>query len=264
MSKYLYVYRISLKSVLQRRSSLLMDRVGGLATILALYYFWASLLPDGRPFLGYSRGQMLSYVLMMSLLRAFVLTGRGWELVREISMGRLSNFLLRPVSYLGYSLASDLAQKSVHLASAALEVAVLLLVLRAPVFLPARPWTLPLFAASVLLSSLLFFLLEFLVASMAFWTSESGGPLFCFNLFLQFAAGAFFPLDVLPRAFQDALRMTPFPYLVFLPLNIYLERTRAAQALAVLGLQALWLGAAFWAVRAAWGRGLRSWAAEGG
>ena len=264
MKKYLCAYEISLQNVLQRRSSLIMDRIGGIAVLLTLYYFWDSLLAGKSSFIGYSRVQMLSYVLLMNILRSFVFTGRGWELVSEISSGRLSSYLLRPIRYQGYSLALDLAQKTVHVSSAFLEVGILVVLFHAPLYWPVHPATWLFFIVAVLMSSLLYFLMEFLVASIAFWTSESGGPLFCFDLFLQFAAGLFFPLDVLPKAFQVALRWTPFPYIVFFPLNIYLERTGMAEAAQLLCIQGFWLILLYAAVESQWRRGLRTYAAEGG
>ena len=263
-AKYLSVYAMSLQDVLQRRASLLMDRIGGLAFVLALYFFWDSLLKGRDSFLGYSRPQMLSYVLAMNILRSFVFTGRGWELVHEISSGRLSNYLLRPVSYLGYCLSLDMAQKSIHVAAAVFEVGTLILVFHAPLYLPHAPGTWALFLAATLMSSLLFFLLEFVVSSLAFWTSESGGPLFCFELFLQFAAGAFFPLDVLPLALRRALEATPFPYMVYFPVRIFLEKVSPVEALRILGMEALWLAAVYAAAMTVWRRGVRSYAAEGG
>lgn len=264
MRKYWTAYSIALQQVLQLRSSLLMDRVGGIAIILSLYYFWDALMGQGDSFLGYSREQMLSYVLAMNVLRSFVFTGRGWELVGEISSGRIASYLVRPVSYHGYALALDLAQKTVHVAAGFLEVGVLILLARAPVYVPQSWETWLLFALSVALSSLLFFFLEFMVASMAFWTSESGGPLFFFELCLQFAAGTFFPLDVLPKGLRAALELTPFPYMVFFPINVYLERVSLAEAARLIGIQLVWLGFFVWAALALWRRGLDSYAAEGG
>lgn len=264
LDKYRAAYAIALQSTLQHRASLFMDRIGGLAYITALYFFWDALLKGQDSFLGYSRAQMLSYVLAMNFLRSFVFTGRGWELVHEISSGRLSNYLLRPLSYLGYSLALDLAQKTVHAGASVLEIAVLIWALKAPLYLPAEPATWVLFALAVCLSSLLFFMLEFMVSSLAFWTSESGGPLFFLQLFMQFAAGAFFPLDVLPKWIQTALAWTPFPYLVFGPISVYLERTAPARAFSMFAVQAAWLAVFFVILRTAWQRGLQNYAAEGG
>lgn len=264
MKKYFTAYGIALQQVLQRRSTLLMDRVGGVAIITSLYYFWTALLGGKDSFMGYSGRQMISYVLAMNVLRSFVFTGRGWELVGDISSGRISNYLVRPINYHGYSLALDMAQKTVHVAAAFVEIGALLLLVRAPLYWPQEPATWLYFAAAVILSSLIFFFLEFIVSSLAFWTSESGGPLFCFELFLQFAAGAFFPLDVLPAAFQKILRMTPFPYMVFFPINIYLEKTPSAEVLPILLIQGLWLALFVWISDRVWTVGLQNYSAEGG
>lgn len=264
MRKYWTTFSISLQQVLQLRATLLMDRVGGLAVLLSLYYFWDTLMGQGKSFLGYTREQMLSYVLLMNVLRSFVFTGRGWQLVGEISSGRISSYLVRPISYHGYALAMDLSQKALHAAASIVEISLLMLVFRAPIYLPDRWETWLLFIMSVALSSLLFFFLEFIVASLAFWTSESGGPLFVFELSLQFAAGTFFPLDVLPRALRSALELTPFPYMVFFPINVYLERVSPAEAVRLIGIQGAWLMLCVWAALALWRKGLDNYSAEGG
>ncbi|MBI3289482.1 MAG: ABC-2 family transporter protein [Elusimicrobia bacterium] len=264
MRKYRVAYGIALQETLQRRSSLLMDRLGGFAIVVSLYSFWAALIGDKTSFLGYTRAEMLTYVLTLNILRSFVFNGRGWYLVSDISSGRISSYLVRPLSYHGYALALDLAQKTVHVAAAVIEVGLLALLVRGNLFISRDPATWFLFVLAVALSSLIFFFLEFMVSSLAFWTSESGGPLFCFDLFLQFAAGAFFPLDVLPAALRQALEITPFPYMVYFPVRIFLEKVPTGEALRLIGIQAAWLFAVVTAALAVWRRGMTAYAAEGG
>ena len=257
-------YSIALQETLQRRSTLFMDRLGGFAVVVSLYAFWSALMAGRETFLGYTRPEMITYVLALNVLRSFVFTGRGWLLVGEISSGRISSYLVRPVSYHGYALALDLAQKTVHVGSSFLEIGLLAAFIGGGLFIPRDPGTWALFIASAVLSSLLFFFLEFMVASLAFWTSESGGPLFCFELFMQFAAGAFFPLDVLPEGVRRALEATPFPYMVYFPVRFLLQKEAPHDALRLLGLEALWVLAIGGAALAVWRRGLRVYAAEGG
>ncbi len=264
MGKYVVAYKIALQETLQRRSTLLMDRLGGFAIVVSLYSFWTALIGDKESFLGYTRAEMLTYVLLLNVLRSFVFTGRGWHLVGDISHGKISSYLVRPMQYWGYALALDLAQKTVHVCASILEIGLLAWLAGGELFLPKDPATWLLFAAAAVMSSLLFFFLEFAIASFAFWTSESGGPLFCFELFLQFAAGAFFPLDVLPAALRAWLEATPFPYMVYLPVRVFLEKVPSAEALSLLGRESLWLGAVFVAAMSVWRRGVRSYAAEGG
>lgn len=263
MTKYLRAYSIALQETLQRRSTLIMDRVGGFAIVLSLYSFWSALLGSKPSFLGYTRAEMLTYVLLINVLRSLVFTGRGWLMVGEISSGRISSYLVRPISYHGYALALDLANKTVHVVSALLEIGLLAALMRGGLFLP-RAGTWPLFAISAAVASLLFFFMEFIVSSLAFWTSESGGPLFCFELFLAFAAGAFFPLDVLPEALRRALNATPFPYMVYFPARLFLEKVPPAEALRLLAVEIGWLSVFAAGALWVWRAGLKSYAAEGG
>lgn len=263
MKAYAVAYSIALQETLQRRLSFFMERVGSFAVVVSLYSFWSVLLGDKPDFLGYTRPEMLTYSLVLNFLMSFVFTGRGWLLVGEISSGRVSSYLVRPISYQGYSLALDLAQKSVHAVSALIEIAVLTLVVGG-LFLPREPSAWLLFTATTVTASLLFFFLEFCVSSLAFWTSESGGPLFCFELFVQFAAGAFFPLDVLPEGLRRVLESTPLPYMAYYPARIFLGKIPAPEALRLLGLELLWLAGAVVLAGWAWRRGVRSYAAEGG
>lgn len=264
MKKYWRAYAISLQETLQRRSTLIMDRVGGFAVILSLYSFWSALLGDKPTFMGYTRPEMLTYVLVINVLRSFVFTGRGWQLVGEISSGRISSYIVRPISYHGYALSLDLAQKTIHVVSAFLEVALLAVLVPGGLYLPHEPATWLLFLSAMVVSSLLFFFMEFMISSLAFWTSESGGPLFCFELFLQFAAGTFFPLDVLPEALRRLLSATPFPYMVYFPARIFLEKVSLGEAARLLSIETAWLAVFVAGALAIWKVGVRSYAAEGG
>src|SRR5262249_31656567 len=107
------------------------------------------------------------------------------------------------------------------------------------------------------------FLLSFMVGCWGFWTAESGGARFCLELILEFSAGAFFPLDVLPTTIQAVLKHLPSPYLVFFPLNLFLERIPAAEIGAGFLTQALWILGLALLTRLVWIRGLRAYAAQG-
>jgi ABC-type uncharacterized transport system permease subunit len=52
--------------------------------------------------------------------------------------------------------------------------------------------------------------------------------------------------------------------MVYFPVRIFLEKVPPAEALRMLGMEALWLAAVFAAAMSVWRRGVRSYAAEGG
>ena len=120
------------------------------------------------------------------------------------------------------------------------------------------------FAISLLLAIVLYFLMSYCVASFAFWTSESAGPRFCFELFLEFASGAFFPLDVLPASLRTLFQCLPFSSLLYFPLNVFLDRTSGAAFLNGIAVQVFWILIFAWTARKVWQNGLKAYSAEGG
>lgn len=265
MKKYIAVFLLNWQEALERRASFVMERVRSLALVLSLYFLWASVIPDPqKSFLGYTRAQMLTYVLGLSILRALVLTNRAFELTYEIARGRVSAHLLRPFSLFAYQFSLDLSDKAVRVLSAILEVSVLAFAFQAVFYIPQDISILVLALLSVALAVILYFFIGLTLASSGFWSGESIGFLWAASLLIEFCSGAFFPLDVLPSKINQALHLLPFPYLVYFPLNIYLERLSSIQILNGLALQIAWIIAFVVFTRQLWKIGLQNYQAEGG
>jgi ABC-2 type transport system permease protein len=81
---------------------------------------------------------------------------------------------------------------------------------------------------------------------------------------LEFAAGAFFPLDVLPVSLRKFFETLPFASLLHFPLNIYLERFSLAAIMRGIGVQIFWIILFVFLTRWIWRGGLRVYTAHGG
>lgn len=263
MKKYWFIYSLYWQEGLQQRASFLIERFRSLVVLLSFYYLWSTLLTNRSSFAGYDRTQMLTYILGMNILRSLVFATRTYEIAWEINHGYLSSYLLRPVNYIAYTLSRDLSEKSINLLSAVVEVFGLMLLFRIQLHWPTHWVTWALFLISLAGAVILNFLLSFVVGCWGFWTAESGGPRFCLELFLEFSAGAFFPLDVLPASLQSLLRSFPSPYLVFFPLNVFLERTNAAQMMNGFWMQGFWILALWALAQWVWSKGMKAYGAEG-
>lgn len=263
MKKYWAIFALFWQDGLTRRSSFFMERFRSLVVLLSFYYLWDTLLTGRESFAGYDRSQMITYILGMNILRSLVFAGRTDEIAYEINRGELSNYLVKPVSFMAYTFSRDLSIKSINLASAVCEVFVLAAILKVQLVWPQQALTWLFFLTALVSAIVLEFLLSFLVGCWGFWTAESGGPRFCFELLLEFTAGAFFPLNVLPETVQAVLRYFPSPYLVFFPLNLFLGKLSLSQMAIGLVTQFTWIAILAFSVRMVWQRGLRVYAAQG-
>ena len=240
-----------------------MERFRALVVLVSFYYFWSALLKHRTSFAGYDRNQMITYVLGMNGLRSIVFATRTEEIASEINHGRLSSYLLKPVNFMLYTLFRDLSEKSINLVSSIIEVIGLILIFLIKLQWPQDVHTWLLFLASIAGATWLYFILSFMTGCWGFWTSESWGPRFLLELFLEFTAGVFFPLDVLPQLAQQIIKSFPSPYLVFFPLQIFLGKLNSTQIINGFLTQMFWILAISGLARRVWSKGMLNYSALG-
>jgi len=262
--KYGFVFALYLQEGFALRSTFLMERFRSLIVLLSFYYFWTALLAHRASFAGYDRTQIITYTLGINLLRGLVFATRTDQIPAEINHGRVSAYLLRPMNFTLYTFVRDLSEKSINLVSVVIEITGLIWIFHMPIRWPHEALTWLWFALSVGGAVALFFYLTFMVGCWGFWTAEAWGPRFLLELFLEFTAGAFFPIDVLAPALQTVLKMFPSPYLVFFPLNVFLERLTPQQLARGFAMQLTWIVVAAVAAQTVWRRGLVVYSAQGG
>jgi ABC-2 type transport system permease protein len=148
MRKYLTLFGMSWQKQLEVRSDFIFERGRSMAVLFSLYYLWSSLLTNRTDVAGYSRAEMLTYVLMMTLLRAWVLSAVTDRIPSEISQGKLSEHLLRPMSHMGYWATQDAASKMLNIGSFFVEMALFVLIVRPPLLAPASAPAMAAFVAS--------------------------------------------------------------------------------------------------------------------
>ncbi len=262
--KYFSVFSLSLQQAFYYRASFLMDRARSITILIAFYAFWTAIYRDRTDLAGYSKAEMMTYILGMNILRALIFTDKTWDVIREINTGKISSYLTRPISYIGYCVSRDLADKLIYLFSALAEVMIAVWLMKIPLVFPeARTFYLQV-VPSVFLAMILFFLMSYAVSAFAFWTAESAGPRFCFELLLEFGSGAFFPLNVLPDFIRKSFEVLPFASLLFFPLNVYLGKVSATEWMQGVTIQIVWIAIFAVAVRNLWQRGVRVYSAQGG
>jgi len=92
-------------------------------------------------------------------------------------------------------------------------------------------------AAAVLLQFLTFESLNLL----AFWVENTYGLRFTMRVIMEVAGGAIIPLSFFPGLLQKVFALLPFPYLVYFPMRIYLNKIEFTEILPELVRAAVWM-----------------------
>ena len=265
MRKHRSVFSISLQQELAYRPKLVIDRLRNALQIFLIFFLWDSVFSDpGREVFGYDRGKMLTYVFGLLIVKAVVFSSRASDLSGMISNGELTNYLLKPVGFLRYWFSRDISSRVIHTTLSIIEASILYLIIRPPFFLQSDAALVLAFLIMTAAAMVSYFLMLTIVSMIPFWMPEqSWPPVFLFLTVSEMLSGAIFPLDILPTGLVKALYLTPFPYLVFVPLQVYLGKMGGAAVGQSIGISVAWMLVLGFAVDRVWRRGIVSYRAEG-
>lgn len=206
-----------------------------------IYSLMRALADDGRRPGGYDAPQLATYVWVGQGILSVVHVWSWNELADRVRSGDVTADLLRPIDPFEAFLAADLG-RAAYAVLARMVVPVLAGALMFTLYIPQRPYTMPLFVLSLALGTVLSFALRYLVNLGAFWLLDARGLGAVWLLASGVFAGTFFPLRFLPDWAQAVLWLcTPFPGLFQIPLDVVVERPGPAQQIGSVVLQLLWV-----------------------
>ncbi|KKS95605.1 MAG: hypothetical protein UV71_C0005G0034, partial [Microgenomates group bacterium GW2011_GWC1_43_13] len=214
---------------------------------------------------GYDRAKILTYVFAIMIVRALVFSARAMDVSRDIAQGDLSNYLLKPLSYLKYWFTRDVSSKVLNLIFAGAEFIILFLILRPPFFFQGDTVALLAFTASIILAIMIYFFILFLISSIPFWAPEIGwGSHFLVTVvIIEAFSGALFPINILPQGLQSFIMATPFPYLIYFPVQVYLGNIQGSALMGGLMVALAWTGVLWFSLKFIWQKGLKVYQAIG-
>lgn len=261
--KYVPVIRNTWSEYTVYRLNFVLWRVRSVLKFLTIYFLWSAIFKARSEVFGYQQQEILTYILLGQVLAATVFSTRTHEVGAEINQGKLSNFLLKPLSYFRYWWARDVSDKMLNIGFSIIEIGLLILLLRPNLLIQAEPLTLLFFTLAIFFSAILYFYISFFLSLSGFWTADVWAPRFLFFVITDFLSGGLFPLDILPESIFNILRFLPFAFLQFFPLKIYLGQLAPVDVLTGLLITLVWIGVFYFSLNLVWHKGLRRYEAQG-
>jgi len=267
LRKYRQVFNIGLQNTFVYRWNFLLRSLFGLVPLAGTVLIWRAIFADTgeEAIRGYDYASMIWYFLMILLVDNLVTpTEDEWQIAADIREGQISAFLVKPLNYLGYRFSLFLSYRLVYTLVTVLPVALAFWWFRDYIVLPSEWITWPVFLLSAAMSACISFLIAYTLALLAFWILEISTVVFIFFSFEYFLSGQTFPVDIMPEWFQAILRWLPFPYELFFPVQIFLERVQGAALWSGLAIQAGWVIVLYGVSQVMWRAGIRRYQAVGG
>src|SRR5438093_6451743 len=173
MQKYWHVINIGIQNTLVYRVNFLFRATFALIPLAAVIFLWRAIYAGqaaGGEVAGYTLAQMTSYYLLVTIVDALTAVNEDdWQIAADIKDGNISQFLLKPIDYLGYRLCLFGTGRLIYTAVAIVPIVLFILIQREYFVLPADALTCGLFVFSVAMTGLLQFLISYTLALLAFW-----------------------------------------------------------------------------------------------
>jgi ABC-2 type transport system permease protein len=209
----------------------------------------------------FGRGDFAAYYVSLTLVGQLTMSWTAYDLEVEVRQGKLAPKLLRPLHPIHYGIVDNIVYKVTTLP--ALLPALVLIAWTFGATFQTQPWHAALFVPSVLLAAALRFVLGWVMASLAFWTTRVHGIMHLYDRLAFVFAGQIAPLSLLPGPLAALAYALPFGYMLWAPCEIVRGGVGLDRALLILLAQAVWLGLSWLAFLVIWRLGIRQFSAVG-
>lgn len=212
---------------------------------------------------GFDATDTITYVfLTQGLLMVTMLWGYS-EVAQRVRTGDIATDLTRPLDVQGWYLSQDLGRSAYHLLSRGIPpflVGAAFFSVRLPEHLVM--WMA--FGVSVFLAVCVSFALRFLANLASFWLLDGRGVGAAYGLTVNLLSGFLIPVSFFPGWLEAVARATPFPSILQLPIEVFLEKPDGLEVVGVLAVQAGWALALLAVGRAVLAAGTRRLVVQGG
>jgi ABC-2 type transport system permease protein len=166
---------------------------------------------------------MITYIMISGIIGSFVFSTRVPDMGGDILSGKIINYITKPISILDYLLSREAADKLINLLFGVTEVILFITIFKPHIYIQTNIIVYVILLLYILMAALLAFFISYLLAMIAFWSNEVWAPRYIYIVISSILAGTAFPLDILPKFMYEIFMLTPFPYLLFIPIKIYLQ-----------------------------------------
>lgn len=220
---FITLFNLAVKDMFVYRLQFFLIRLRFVLIILTSFFLWNAAYLNNSVLFGYLNTQIQIYIFFVAIFSSLVLSTSTDQLAGDIVSGKIIDLFLKPVNILIYYIPKDAAEKVIHGISTLIEVFLLVFLLKIDLSIPVN---IVVFFQSIILLIVgvcISFLLSIIVSFSGFFTHEVWSVRFLYLILSMFLSGMFFPLSILSPIFQTLLYLTPFPYMFYTAVSVFIN-----------------------------------------
>jgi ABC-2 type transport system permease protein len=264
MKKHWIIISNEIQRQFVHRASIITYAFGNISDLVAQAVIWTAVFRSAQFVKGYTFHEMISYVVFAWFF-SFLTTTYSFEtnVARDIHLGTLSNFLLKPMSYIRYVISVSTGRIVIALLVVIFQAIVVFAFFRSQLVFSLDIKTAALLLLMLIATYFINLFLSILIGFIAFWTTEITGIYYTLKIFTRFMSGAFFPISLMPLWFLNSSLLFPFAYTVYIPVQLYLGKISFREGLRGLAIEIIWLAILYVIIKIVWKFGLKKYESVG-
>jgi ABC-2 type transport system permease protein len=266
LKKYVTTFQMGFQTALEYRINFAISLISAIYPIVIQSFLWTAIYKNatGSTVYGFTYRQILAYTFLAGLISRIVRTGFEYEIMDDVKNGRYSKFLVQPVGYFPYRLASFFGGKLPGLAMILTILVIVILGLNAFWGVTLELGRILVFPVALALAMVLNFLIFYCISAVAFWLVEIGFLFEGVRIVFILLSGGIFPLEVFGRRFVQVMTVLPFKYTINYPITVLNGKIPYADIPLAMLIQIAWIGGCLLLARALWRVGSKRYIAVGG
>ena len=251
--KYKPFFRGAALDMMAYRFNILMWVIVTVFEVACMVFLWLAVYSSSENGIdsvinGFTYKEMIVYVVLTTIFTFVTFVSETlWIINNDIKQGTIGNYVIKPISYRGKFVASNLGSFATMVTLFGIPLYAAAIGIFAGIgFLPISSfWDflghLGLFAVSGILACLLNDTLAYIFGVLCFYTSSGWGLNSLKTTVVTFLSGALLPLSFFPPIFRDIVGFMPFAGMSQNPILILMMKYDYLEALKVILIAAAWL-----------------------
>ena len=264
MCKFFALLKLNLSQALAYRGLMMTWSFVSLFALLSSLFLWTAVNPKADKIGSYQIPELASYFFVMFIVELFLNWHLEVPIMNEIRDGKLSHFLLKPMSYLYRKFASALSWRIMSLSFKSILAFFVFMMFRSLFQFPEFTFLKIIYIiASMILGSVVGIFMSACIGFLTFWFLETRAIFDFYYLSRHILGGRDLPLGIFPLWLQGVAFVLPFRYIFSFPIEIYFDKLSSSQILQGFLIQMFWTVVCVFIYKWLWKRGVRKYTAFG-
>jgi len=257
--RYVRIFALHFQEAFALRSRSVVWFLIALLNPLTYFLFWTGMYAGNQvPFAQWNLSSIATYYFLLVIAGSLLVVHIEEDVAYwDIQQGGLSQFLLKPLSYILLKFFNELPWRLIQ-GFFGVIIFVMFWILFGSFIEVAHTSLDIVFAVFIIvLGYIISFIFKMIVGITALWFTDYSGLQQLVEAILFIFAGMLMPLEFLPKAVQQAAYAMPFSYIIYFPLMAFQGKLTNIESLRTIGIQIVWIVLLAGIYQLMWKKGIR-------